>query len=793
MITYSQYNGYGRQYRHIKADESFWLDGGTMRVDLGSDATGDLLYRKTDGFIGRLGIGTHGHILTSINGLPVWQAPPTDNNENSYTFSTGLTNNSGTVKANLSTGIAGGQSVVGGVAAGENLTLSSTAHATKGSVLLADHMLPTGNNTINLGSSTVRYANVHAFNVSSGGASLALKSTGANVGVFSNNTERMRVFGTGSTVFQNGGTFADDGYLVDVKGSFRTTGLNTFAGLAGAGVRMVVVDAGGVVSTQNIPQGVSYTAGGGISITNGVISNTRTNTSHLTNDSGFITSVAHTHGVANSAGTQQFTFAQGETIRFAATGGTTAAFDVASKTITFSSASGISYAAGAGISITNGVITNTRTLTSQLTNDSGFITTAAHNHTIANAAGTAQFNFGIGEAIRIAGANGNSITFDGPSKTITITAPTPSGGTTYSAGAGIAISGGNVISNTRTHTSHLTNDSGFISSLAHNHVVYNGTGTQQFTYGVNEGIRFEGAGVTFDPALKKVIIAGGGTASLQHMRVAFGSPTNTITHSGDLIFNNQTLWVNSQGVSGGGISVDGAINPTLTMRSAGVVRGALTTITSAGAYVANAQAGDIALFASGGRLLLGVGAGNTELTLTNVSTKVNSLVGVGAAMVVADSAGVLKREAKHSGGTFISVDSNNVIHNTMANNTFQFVRQATTFTTTPSIDHGMGSISLLPGTYFVAAQVQMLQTNEQPVDIHFHIYLEGAGFPVAYASEHVPYGSVNIYHTSKCFGVVTIPPGANKTLSFGITSVRATVIFGGDSGTTNLFAIRLTN
>lgn len=53
-----------------------------------------------------------------------------------YTFSTGLTKSiTDVVTANLSTGIAGGQSVKGGINASENLTLSSTAHATKGKIL----------------------------------------------------------------------------------------------------------------------------------------------------------------------------------------------------------------------------------------------------------------------------------------------------------------------------------------------------------------------------------------------------------------------------------------------------------------------------------------------------------------------------------------------------------------------------------------------------------------------------------------------------------------------------------
>ncbi|HUC88556.1 MAG TPA: tail fiber domain-containing protein [Candidatus Paceibacterota bacterium] len=59
-------------------------------------------------------------------------------NANAYevplTFSTGLTRSTNTITDNLATGIAGGQTVYGGTAAGENLTLNSTSNATKGKI-----------------------------------------------------------------------------------------------------------------------------------------------------------------------------------------------------------------------------------------------------------------------------------------------------------------------------------------------------------------------------------------------------------------------------------------------------------------------------------------------------------------------------------------------------------------------------------------------------------------------------------------------------------------------------------
>jgi hypothetical protein len=53
-----------------------------------------------------------------------------------YSFSTGLTNTSSTITANLSTGVSGGQTAVGGTASGDSLTLSSTTNATKGKIIL---------------------------------------------------------------------------------------------------------------------------------------------------------------------------------------------------------------------------------------------------------------------------------------------------------------------------------------------------------------------------------------------------------------------------------------------------------------------------------------------------------------------------------------------------------------------------------------------------------------------------------------------------------------------------------
>lgn len=59
------------------------------------------------------------------------------------TFSTGLTRIVNTVTANISTGISGGQSIFGGTASGEGLTISSTVDATKGIITIDSRTLST--------------------------------------------------------------------------------------------------------------------------------------------------------------------------------------------------------------------------------------------------------------------------------------------------------------------------------------------------------------------------------------------------------------------------------------------------------------------------------------------------------------------------------------------------------------------------------------------------------------------------------------------------------------------------
>lgn len=74
--------------------------------------------------------------------------------ESALTFSTGLTRATNTITSNLSTGISGGQSVIGGTASGDNLTLSSTSNATKGKILFGNSVYDEVNNRLGINTTT---------------------------------------------------------------------------------------------------------------------------------------------------------------------------------------------------------------------------------------------------------------------------------------------------------------------------------------------------------------------------------------------------------------------------------------------------------------------------------------------------------------------------------------------------------------------------------------------------------------------------------------------------------------
>lgn len=85
---------------------------------------------------------------------------------------------------------------------------------------------PNTNGTLNLGSTSNNFSVVHSNQVHSNGT-LTFNTTNSNsIGYWIGGTERMRVYGgTGNVVMQNGGTYADNGFRLEVVGTSRFTDL----------------------------------------------------------------------------------------------------------------------------------------------------------------------------------------------------------------------------------------------------------------------------------------------------------------------------------------------------------------------------------------------------------------------------------------------------------------------------------------------------------------------------------------------------------------------------------------
>lgn len=78
--------------------------------------------------------------------------------QEALTFSTGLNNSSNIVTSTLSTGLSGGQSVIGGTTASNNLTLSSTSNSTKGKIIFGTSAYDEANNRMGIGTTSPSYA-----------------------------------------------------------------------------------------------------------------------------------------------------------------------------------------------------------------------------------------------------------------------------------------------------------------------------------------------------------------------------------------------------------------------------------------------------------------------------------------------------------------------------------------------------------------------------------------------------------------------------------------------------------
>lgn len=111
-------------------------DGKTLTIN------NTLAFSGTDG--STLNIGTGGTLGTAaFTAASAYEVP--------LTFSTGLVRTGNTITDKLATGVSGGQSVIGGTASGNNLTLSSTTSGTKGKILFGTSGYDEVNNRLGIG------------------------------------------------------------------------------------------------------------------------------------------------------------------------------------------------------------------------------------------------------------------------------------------------------------------------------------------------------------------------------------------------------------------------------------------------------------------------------------------------------------------------------------------------------------------------------------------------------------------------------------------------------------------
>jgi len=146
--------------------------------------------------------------------------------QSTLTFSTGLTNSSGTVTSNLSTGVAGGQSVVGGTAASNSLTLSSTSNATKGKILFGTSAYDEVNNRLGIGTASPS----HPFHLTGSTTASSAIARGAylnNTLVAAANNDTLTAFDI-NPIFTNGAFTGVKNYALKLSNSIGISTDNNF-------------------------------------------------------------------------------------------------------------------------------------------------------------------------------------------------------------------------------------------------------------------------------------------------------------------------------------------------------------------------------------------------------------------------------------------------------------------------------------------------------------------------------------------------------------------------------------
>lgn len=177
----------------------------------------------------------------------------------SYSFSTGLTESAGTVTNDLRTGVSGGQTAIGGTASGNNLTLQSTSHATKGAIVFGISGYDEVNNRLGIGTTAPTAAGSFT------GRGIHISDAVTNLPFFKINSTNVTAaltvdngagyFGTTSSHLLRLITNNTTRLSVSNAGAINITTLDTDASAPSTSgtTRMVITDANGLLSFAAIP------------------------------------------------------------------------------------------------------------------------------------------------------------------------------------------------------------------------------------------------------------------------------------------------------------------------------------------------------------------------------------------------------------------------------------------------------------------------------------------------------------------------------------------------------------
>jgi len=137
---------------------------------------------------------------------------------------------------------------------------------------------PSVDSTGALGASNYRWLNVYTRGVNSGANSLDILGTNINLNDNSGNI-KLRVFGsTGNVVIQNGGTFTDAGYRLDVNGVVRMQ--NSASSAATTGLRLANSAVASVTAGQGVQLDFANDSGFATSLSSSTIRSITTNTAN---------------------------------------------------------------------------------------------------------------------------------------------------------------------------------------------------------------------------------------------------------------------------------------------------------------------------------------------------------------------------------------------------------------------------------------------------------------------------------------------------------------------------------